>query len=339
MPSQDARKFTVMSVMIYLTERCPLDCSYCYFRHKKNREISWEVVRRFLAFVKHEWTAPASFVISGGEALMCWERVQQLVGMLRAGFPVSTIGLQTNGLLLDRWKVRWLKRWGVRVEVGIDGGFATTARWRRPMTRDMFARLEANIRHAADAGLSCGCTMTVHPDEVACMAENLRFIRGLGIRSVDITPAAFMPWDKASIWRFKLEYLRLLQVRETASILFTGEDRQLLERGAVDISLHPTGEVLLGDAFLCLPDNVRREFSLWDRRRGKLRPETAVYFRGVYARLWEHSSKKTYRDYVIFSFAVVNRMMGKVYMNVSAMASLMVFLRRAHRAIPWRRDG
>lgn len=315
---------------IYLTERCPLACTYCYFRHKHNRDLPWEIIERFLNFIKHKWNAPASFVLSGGEALLCWGRVKKLIGVLRSDFATSTVHMQTNGLLLDGVKARWLKAREVSLEFGLDGDFETTARWRTPMDRRGFDRLVRHIRYAVDAGISCGSTMTVHPQEVSRMAGNLCFIKNTGISSVDITPAAFMPWDKESVRFFKMEYLKILKDRTLRGMLFTGEDVELIKPGVIDLSLHPSGEVLLGDAFLCLPEAVRREFSLWDCRSGKLRPEVMDYYQRLYAVLWRRPTWRTYRDYVAYSFEVVNQMIGRDYLNVREMVPLMRFLTRVH---------
>ncbi|MEI8011209.1 MAG: radical SAM protein [Candidatus Omnitrophota bacterium] len=320
----------VRTVFIYMTEHCPLACRYCYFRHKQNRHLLRDVMERFLGFLKRESGAPASFVISGGEALLCWDKVKELVAVLRQDFPVSALHVQTNGLLLDGVKARWLKARGVSLEFGLDGDFETTARWRTPMDRRGFDRLVRNIRRAVAAGVSCGCTMTVHPDEVAGMAGNLRFIKSTGVSSADITPAAFMPWGQKSVRSFKVEYLKILQNKDLRDIIFTGEDHEFIRPGVVDLSLHPSGEVLLGDAFLCLPEAVRRKFSLWDCRTGKLRPEIVEYYQRLYAGLWRRPTWKTYRDYVSFSFEVVNQMMGRDYLNVREMVPLMRFLTRMH---------
>ena len=127
---------SIRTAVIYLTERCPLACGYCYLRDKRKRDIPEEVMIHFLALVKREWGSPRSFVISGGEPLTGWDRVKKLVLQLRAGFPGAAIRMQTNGLLLDRRKIIWLGIAGVGLEFGIDGDYETTARWRRPLDSD-----------------------------------------------------------------------------------------------------------------------------------------------------------------------------------------------------------
>ncbi len=318
------------SAVIYLTERCPLACGYCYFRDKRQHDLSWKVLANFLVLVKREWGSPRSFVISGGEPLMCWDKVKKLVMALRSGFPGADVRMQTNGLMLDRTKIAWLSARGVGLEFGIDGDLGTTARWRRPMDRGMFARLVRNIRAALDAGISCGCTMTVHPDEVARMAENLRFLKGIGLSCVDITPAAFMPWDAARRAAFRAAYVDIVATPALRRMLFTREDREFMPAGLMDISLHPPGDVLLGDAFLCLPGKARKKFSLWDPATGTLRPQMVAYYRRRYALLWKRPSWRTYRDHVSFGFEMVNAMMGRNYLNTRQIVPLMRFMTRVN---------
>ena len=323
-------KISIRTAVIYLTERCPLACGYCYFRDKKQQDIPWQVLTDFLVFVKREWGSPRSFMISGGEPLLCWDKVTRLVVSLRRGFPRAGIHMQTNGLLLDRTKTAWLRGKEVSLEFGIDGDFGTTARWRSPMDLKMFNRLVRHIRAAIAAGISCGCTMTVHPAEVALMAGNLRFLQEVGLSCVDITPAAFMPWNKAHQAAFKKGYKDIAADPALRRMLFTREDHELMPAGLVDISLHPPGEVLLGDAYLCLPEKVRKKFSLWDPGTGALDPAMAAYYWRQYALLWKRPSWRTYRDHVSFGFEMVNSMMGRNYLNVRQIVPLMRFMTRMH---------
>ena len=238
--------------------------------------------------------------------------------------------MQTNGLLLDQKKAAWLKMKAVGLEFGIDGGSMSTTRWRRPMNRKMYARLVRNIRAAIAAGIPCGCTMTVHPDEVDRMAENLRFLKDIGLACVDITPAAFMSWDAPHQTAFKAAYKDIVATPALRRMLFTREDREFMPEGLVDISLHPPGNVLLGDAYLCLPESARKKFSLGDPATGALRPQMVTYYRRRYALLWKRPSWRTYRDHVSFGFETVNVMMGRDYINARQIVPLMRFITRMH---------
>jgi hypothetical protein len=50
--------------------------------------------------------------------------------------------------------------------------------------------------------------------------------------------------------------------------MYANDDTEWISPGGMDLSLHPPGYLLGGDAFLCLPENKRKEFSLWDNASG-----------------------------------------------------------------------
>ena len=319
------------TVMIYLTEKCPLECGYCYFKDKRGRDLPWDIVQKFLLFMERGWRSPRAFIVSGGEPFLCWKVLRHLLQALRKRFPLVPIHVQTNGLFLNYKKLCFLRQMRVGLEFGIDGDEITTQRWRTPMNKEMFACLIENIRLALAEGISVGCTMTVHPDEVERMPHNLSFLKKIGIKSVDITPAAFMDWDDGRSLMFKRVYGQILKIASFRQILHRAEDLEPVRDGMIDISLHPPGYVLLGDAFLCLPEREKKRFSLWDQRSGQLKSKRLTYYQKGCVVGREHSSSGIYRDYVSHSFKIVNRMMGKKYLNTDQIVPLMQFLTRAHR--------
>lgn len=55
-----------------------------------------------------KYVEPESVDLMGGELLLYWDRVEQIVPKIREHFPNTRIGMVTNGLLLDKYKDRLL---------------------------------------------------------------------------------------------------------------------------------------------------------------------------------------------------------------------------------------
>jgi MoaA/NifB/PqqE/SkfB family radical SAM enzyme len=235
--------------------------------------------------------------------------LRKLALEVRRRFSWLPLSVQSNGLLLDKNRISFLRAVQAGLEVGIDGKEETTLRHRRGLTGSIYNRLLGNIRAAVRSGLSVSCTMTVHPDQVEHMEENFIFLKSLELRSIDITPAAFMLWTDASVRDFRRNYSQILQGQSGQGRVLVAEDKNLFGEAFLDLSVYPDGSVLCGDAYSCLPAGVKRARSLV-LPSGQLEKKRLNFFVRQYASLWRSGSSCSYRDYVRRSFEIVDRLAG-----------------------------
>lgn len=324
------RPLRVHYTWIYVTERCNLHCDYCFFRHMHGREISLEAVEQLFLLFEREKTAPSTLIFSGGEVFLAKENLFKILNEAHRRFKNTSLHIQTNGLLIDDESIVKLRQLGVTLEFGIDGTGATTMQHRCGLKPASFKKLTATIQKCLAAGIGCGSTMTVHPDEVAYMEQGLDFLRKLGLPHIDITPAAFMPWTPESVSLFKKNYLALARKPELRRIMYVKEDVEWMQPGVMDLSLHPPGYLFGGDPFLCLPEEKRVEFNLWDAATGEIKPEILSIYQEAYDKMHQKQSPLPYREHVCYSFDLMNTMMGREYMNTWAINDIMRFLTHVH---------
>lgn len=298
----------VNALFIYLTGRCTLNCSYCYLRKRSARDLSWPKALRILNSLYPRLGSPRKVVFSGGEPFLCYPTLKKLALQVRRRFGWIPLSVQTNGLLLDKRKFSFLLAVRAGLEIGIDGKEETCVRHRRGLSGRGYARLLANIRAARMAGVPVNCTMTVHPDQVGCMEENFYFLKDLGLGSIDITPAAFMPWKGAPVQDFCRIYSRILCGAPGHRKVLVTEDCKLFNEPFLDLSIYPDGSVLCGDAFSCLSPGLKHAGSLVSPE-GKVDGSRLRAFIRRYALLWKGGRACTYRDYVRRSFEIVDRML------------------------------
>lgn len=339
MQEKRLERFQVHYVWIYVTERCNLRCDYCFFRHRDGREISLKAVEQLFLLFEREKTAPATLIFSGGEAFLAKDTLFKILNDARRRFKETSLHIQTNGLLIDSESLIQLRELGVSLEFGIDGGFEQTMRHRCGLKPVSFKHLTETISACLKAGIYCGCTMTVHPSEVHHMEEGLDFLRKLGLPHVDITPAAFMPWTSDLVALFKEKYLELSRKPQLREVMYANEDMEWISPGVMDLSLHPPGYLFGGDPFLCLPEEKRVEFNLWNPLDGQLRPEILSMYQGIYEKMHQQQSSLPYREHVCHSFDLVNMMMGRDYMNTWAINDILRFLTRTHLALGIKSHG
>lgn len=327
------RKFKVHYAWIYLTERCNLHCDYCFFRHKHGREISLEAVEQLFLLFEREETVPTTLILSGGEPFLAKDNLFRILNTARRRFKGISLLVQTNGLLIDHDSIVRLKELGGSLEFGIDGGCEQTIRHRGGLKHASFKHLTDTIRACLKAGISCGCTMTVHPYEVQHMEEGVNFIRTIGLPRVDVTPAAFMSWTTETVSLFKKNYLALARQAPMRKLFYVRDDVELIDPGDMDLSLHPPGYLLGGDPFLCLSESKRIEFNLWDSVNGRFKPDVLSFYKDSYKRMHRKKVQPPYREQVCHSFELINTMMDKRYINTWAINDIMRFLTRTHLAL------
>lgn len=125
-----------LDVVLKITERCNLDCDYCYFfnagddSYKDHAAIIAEdtvalLVRRLREFSEHCGLQRVEVYLHGGEPLLMPKaRLDSICERLRSELePVVDlfISIQTNGILIDREWIDILNRHGVAVGVSLDG--------------------------------------------------------------------------------------------------------------------------------------------------------------------------------------------------------------------------
>lgn len=323
---QKLRTIKVHYAHIFVTERCNLRCDYCFFRHKHGRDISWEAVERFLRFLRSQDEVPHTFVFSGGEPLMAKELLFRILNATNRLFKGVPLHIQTNGSLIDKEAMIKLRDMNVSLEFGIDGTAEQTLRYRKGLTPASFRRLTDTIQRCAAVGIPCCATMPVHPHELEHMHAGLVFLREHGIHHVDMTPDGFMPWSRETVALFKKNYLGLLRDPLLRQMIGSSESYDWIRFGAMDLSLHPPGYLLGGSPFLCLPEDKRIAFDLWDASTGRIKQDALNFYLDAYARAFGKRERLAYREFNCHNLEFMNQMMGYEYLNTWAVNGILRFL-------------
>jgi len=208
--------------------------------------------------------AETEYVLSGGEPLLEWEAVRRIIKSIRTQSK-RFILVQTNGILLDECKIDFFKKNNVGIEVGFDGTPETSARYRLGIVNHC-GRIAKTICHARAKGLSVYSTMTVHPSQANKIPENYFALQEMGFDKIEITPAAFECWGKASVEAFKSGYLQVVKksvVNRQRGSISLEYDRPMTGL-TFDIIATPDNLVLANWALLALPLSQKRKFCLAD---------------------------------------------------------------------------
>lgn len=177
-----------MQLTLHVTKACNLRCTYCYYHDfpvgQMDRETALAATELAL-----DRTGPGdalAVTFFGGEPLMAADLIRELVPLirhraLRRGRP-ATFKIPTNGHLLDDELMAWCEAHGVFVSLSIDGHAAANRGRVDAGGRDAFAPTLAALRRLVQRATAFATYSVITPENVAHLAEGIRFLHGEGAR-------------------------------------------------------------------------------------------------------------------------------------------------------------
>ena len=189
-------------ITLVLTEQCNLRCSYCYVPKQQpghgrsmSREVAFAAVDRFLERAPSGKDVSISFF--GGEPFLARELMGLVVDHAQARRPERlSFSAPTNGTLLDAEALALVRRSQMSLALSVDG---TAPSADRPDTsgRGSLERLRAQLPGLREAAPMV--RMTVTPDNVAQLSDNVRTLFDWGLSKLMHQPALEQPWSEQAL--------------------------------------------------------------------------------------------------------------------------------------------
>lgn len=112
-------------VEIILGEKCNLDCEYCYQSKLRREGVGWSYgpkdIDGFMNLLEFAFPQVGEFSFWGGEPLVYWKTLEPLGDRIREAYPLSRLGMVTNGTLINEDVIAWALGNRVHVMVSCDG--------------------------------------------------------------------------------------------------------------------------------------------------------------------------------------------------------------------------
>lgn len=110
---------------ILLGLRCNFDCTYCSQRMIRDKAINAKPsdVPLFIELLKRSGIKPYQIQLWGGEPLVYWKTIKVLVPELRKLYPDISFYFPTNGSLLTKDKIDFIKENNISFSISHDGCF------------------------------------------------------------------------------------------------------------------------------------------------------------------------------------------------------------------------
>jgi len=185
-----------LSCEILLTGSCNLSCDYCIAKEIAAQTLSIEIGRKaielFVYLAQGGKTIEITF--SGGEPLIAFPILKELVSyahkrVTEAGMQANFV-LKTNGTILNRAIIDFLRKHCIKVVVSIDGTLTIHDRHRKTKRGEgTYYVVCKNLLTLLNNAIPCVASITVHPDNAESVLEGVQYLHELGIERIDIGPA------------------------------------------------------------------------------------------------------------------------------------------------------
>lgn len=189
---------------LMLTEACNLRCEYCYQNRKRDRRMSWDVLRSSLDLLLDSGNPRLTVAFFGGEPLLEMALIRRAVEYAERRRPPASrllFEVSTNGTLLRRETIRFFARHRVRTEISFDG-VRQAQDVRGPRTFAVLDDLLGQLSTTEPAFFRSlvGARLTVGSHNVEHLADSASYFIDRGVRSISMS--TLMTHDRG--WRTRM---------------------------------------------------------------------------------------------------------------------------------------
>ena len=195
-----------------LTEKCNLDCDYCYFQGKRNKTMSKTTAKKsidffidFLASKEDE----VRIIFVGGEVLTEFKLLKELTeySLNKANSKVKlNFSLDTNATLLTKDVCEFLKKHSFFVMASLDYPkeshnlhrvFKNTSKGNYDLVLEKI-KLAINVLGREFVSVRA----TINPDNVDKLSEYVKTMVIIGVKHIDFAPNYEVEWDNKKLVEF-----------------------------------------------------------------------------------------------------------------------------------------
>jgi len=193
----------ITEMELMLTEDCNQCCDYCFVEGKNpSNPMNRETARKAIDFLfKRSRKKPdLKILFFGGEPMLAFELIREIVlyveeKQAETGKKVS-FDMTTNGTLFDEERASFLSTHSVKYLISIDGDRETHDLHRQTTDgRSSYLRIIHSLPLFKRYQPWLGARMTVHPDTVDRILENVMHLAGLGFNQFLVGPATGIEWS------------------------------------------------------------------------------------------------------------------------------------------------
>lgn len=195
----ERRKIVPEKLFLILTRACQLRCRYCPMS-KSGEHMPLSILNKAIRFFMSGDRLDRQLHFFGGEPLLKFDLIQRAVDLTERMRPSHggrpQYWVTTNGIAFQERMADFFRTFGFTVVVSCDGTEDTFGS-QRPTAggRNFYHRVIEGLELVKRSGVSYYVTVTVSPEEVSRLEENVIHLAELGHRRIEVTYEVGCHWS------------------------------------------------------------------------------------------------------------------------------------------------
>jgi sulfatase maturation enzyme AslB (radical SAM superfamily) len=194
-------------LILILTYNCNLNCKYCP-TIKTNKSINLNTAKKAINLTK-----PDEIKFFGGEPLLKWNLIKKIVNNTKCKYELTT-----NGILLNKQKLEFMKKNKFELRISIDGKTKTQKTERGIETNKLVNMLKEYKNYVI-------INMVISPNNVNKFYENFNYLYLKGFVKFNFLPAFYNKWNKENIILLKKQLFKIIPlIKKNKEIYIKNKD-------------------------------------------------------------------------------------------------------------------
>ena len=204
-----------MEYIIHLTEKCNLNCTYCY-ENKKNKEISFESIKNLIDYEINRKQAYSIIVFYGGEPLLQKNVIRDTINYINIKKSKTNFyyGITTNGTLLDEDFIKYMKENKfIHVAYSIDGMKETQNLNRKTAdgkgTFDIVEKNAKKLLKLYDGAISMS---VITRNNLSQLHKNVEYLIEMGFKCINLLFDYSQDWQDEDLDEIRKQFNKIAEI-------------------------------------------------------------------------------------------------------------------------------
>ncbi len=204
-----------MEYIIHLTEKCNLNCTYCY-ENKKNKEVSFESIKNLIDYEISRKQANSIIVFYGGEPLLQKDMIRDTIDYINTKKSKTNFyyGITTNGTLLDEDFIKYMKNNKfIYVAYSIDGMEETQNLNRKTADgKGTFDIVEKNAKKLLELYDGAISMSVITRNNLSQLYKNVEYLIEIGFKSINLLFDYTQDWQDEDLDEIRKQFNKIAEI-------------------------------------------------------------------------------------------------------------------------------
>lgn len=204
-----------MEYIIHLTEKCNLNCTYCYEK-KNHKDISFENIKSLIDYEISQKQHYSVIVFYGGEPLLQKDIIKSTIDYINSKKSKTKFyyGITTNGTLLDDEFIQYMKeKKFANISYSIDGIKSTHDLNRLTVDgKGTFDIVEKNAKKLLKSLDSVIATSVITKNNLKNLSQNVEYLIEFGFKYINLLLDYSQSWQDNDLDEMRKQYGKIAEI-------------------------------------------------------------------------------------------------------------------------------